>query len=488
MSYDVLIAFGIPLCTTVFSIWFALRGREINFKQWSIGDRGLGTLLVWFLSAGEIYTTFAFLGATGWAYLYGAPGFWVFANVALAFTLGYWLLPRIWVVAKRHDIYTLPDFFTIRFGSKWLGAMAAIVGVLYLIPYTQVQFTGLSLILQVLFPGSISKTMAIVVAGMIVLAFTFSAGLRSTALAAAVKDVMVLAVIVAAIVLIGTVPHIGGIVGILTEMKSRHPDYATLPGMMPQRGYTPLWFMSSIILTNISYWMSPQLFQATVSAQSPDVLRRNAVLQPLYALLFLPIFLLGFAALIALPGLKVGDTALLALVAHYYPRWFIGATAATGMLVAMVASSGLLLALATIFAKAVYRDLLAPKASDAQVLRVGRTVLIVAVVVAALLAIRSTSTLIIVALIGIAAVAQLAPGLILSLVWARVTKWGVLVGTLIGVIGTTVPPVITLEKSISFTIQYGLVALAVNAIATVLISIAWQEHASEAMDFVVFRE
>ena len=483
MSYGVLIAFGIPLVTTAVTIYLALRGRTIDFKEWAIGDRRFGTVLIWFLSAGEIYTTFAFMGAAGWAYLYGAPAFWVFANVALAFTLGYWLLPRIWKLARRYEIYTLPDFFRIRFESRWLGALAAIVGILYLIPYTQLQFTGLSLILQVLFPGVIGRTTTIIAAALIVLAFTFSAGLRSTALAAAIKDVLVLGVVVGAACTIGRLSHLGSIGQIFAAMRVTHAAYARLPGMEPQRGYTPLWFMSSIMLTNVSYWLSPQLFQIVVSARNPDVIRRTAVLQPLYALAYLPIFLIGFAALLSLPRLKVGDTALLAAIQHFYPVWFIGLSAATGMLVALVASSGLLLALATIFAKAVYRDLLAPTASDAQMLRVARLVLILAAASAALLAIRSSDTLLVLALIALAAVAQLAPGLILSLVWPGVTKWGVLAGTVIGVIGTTVAPVIAFEKSISFTIHYGIIALLANTIATVIVSLARREDTDTAASF-----
>jgi len=42
--------------------------HRMDLEQWTVGGRGFGVVLVWLLMAGEIYTTFTFLGASGWAY------------------------------------------------------------------------------------------------------------------------------------------------------------------------------------------------------------------------------------------------------------------------------------------------------------------------------------------------------------------------------------------------------------------------------------
>ena len=42
--------------------------RRMDLEQWTVGGRGFGILLVFLLMAGEVYTTFSFLGAPGWAY------------------------------------------------------------------------------------------------------------------------------------------------------------------------------------------------------------------------------------------------------------------------------------------------------------------------------------------------------------------------------------------------------------------------------------
>jgi Na+/proline symporter len=40
-------------------------------------------LLVWLLMAGEVYTTFAFLGASGWVYSPGGPTLYIIAYLTL---------------------------------------------------------------------------------------------------------------------------------------------------------------------------------------------------------------------------------------------------------------------------------------------------------------------------------------------------------------------------------------------------------------------
>ena len=50
------------------------RGRDMNLEQWTVGGRGFGAIFVFLLMAGEIYTTFTFLGGSGYAYGHGGPG------------------------------------------------------------------------------------------------------------------------------------------------------------------------------------------------------------------------------------------------------------------------------------------------------------------------------------------------------------------------------------------------------------------------------
>ena len=50
--------------------------RKMNLEQWTVAGRGFGAVLMYLLMAGEVYTTFSFLGRRGHIkgrVLYGDP-------------------------------------------------------------------------------------------------------------------------------------------------------------------------------------------------------------------------------------------------------------------------------------------------------------------------------------------------------------------------------------------------------------------------------
>src|SRR5580700_4120890 len=126
---------GAPIALTIVAlvvfgtIAFALLGvRRIKMdpQQFIVGGRSFGTIFLWVLLAGEIYTSFTFLGASGWAYGMGAPAYYILAYGSCAYVIGYFLLPAIWRVGKERSLLTAPDFFTDRYGSRALGVFVGI--------------------------------------------------------------------------------------------------------------------------------------------------------------------------------------------------------------------------------------------------------------------------------------------------------------------------------------------------------------------------
>src|SRR5712664_1208942 len=84
----------------------ARQGRTMSLEQWSVGGRGFGAVFVFLLMAGEIYTTFTFLGGSGWAYGRGAPAFYILCYGPLAYCLSYFLLPVVWRYATKHQLHS----------------------------------------------------------------------------------------------------------------------------------------------------------------------------------------------------------------------------------------------------------------------------------------------------------------------------------------------------------------------------------------------
>src|ERR1700722_10909274 len=109
--------------------------RKMNLEQWTVGGRGFGVVLVFLLMAGEVYTTFAFLGASGWAYSRGGPTLYVLAYLTLAYVVSFFILPQIWEVGRKHGMQTLSDFFSVRYGNKYLAGFVCVVGIVCFFRY-----------------------------------------------------------------------------------------------------------------------------------------------------------------------------------------------------------------------------------------------------------------------------------------------------------------------------------------------------------------
>src|SRR6185437_8661744 len=165
-------------------------------------------------------------------------------------------------------------------------------------------------------------------------------------------------------------------------------------------------------------------------------------------------------ALLVIPGLANGDLAMLTLVRRSFPPWFLGLIGGAGALTAMVPAAIFILTASTLFAKNLYRPLIAPAMTDDQVARLARGTVVVLGSVSLALAIFTSTTLVSLLLIGYAGVSQFFPGVVLGLYWRRVTMTGVFCGMAAGV-GTDVLLMLT-HRDPCFGINAGFLALCLN--------------------------
>ncbi len=318
----------------------------MNLEQWTVGRRGFGGVLIFFLLAGEIYTTFTFLGASGWAYGYGGASYYIIAYGALAYGLGYWLLPPIWRYAQERKLYSQTDFFVAKYDSRALGVGIALVGILAMFPYLALQLEGLGLIVEVTTGGRIGALPAVLLGTFALTLYVMVSGIRAAAWTAAIKDISLLMVVV----FLGLyLPfHASGGVGpMFHEIAHRMPGFLKLP----HTGKNAIWFSSTVLLSVLGFYLWPHTFGSVYAARDANLFRKNAIALPLYQLILLFVFLGGFAALVLLPGLPDHDLALLAAAAQSLPAWVLGLIGGAGLLAALVPGSMLLLAIATQLAR-----------------------------------------------------------------------------------------------------------------------------------------
>lgn len=446
------------------AVGFLAGSRErMDLEQWTVGGRRFGAALVFLLMAGEAYTTFSFLGVSGWAYSRGGPVLYVLAYITLAYVTSFFILPQLWDLGRRHRLQTQPDFFNTRYRNRYLTGFVCIVGILAFIPYVQLQLVGVGIIVSVASFGHIAPAPAMAVATLLIVAFVFANGVRAVAWVSIVKDFLM---IVAAVAIGIGIPlaRFGGVGAMFHALAHTRPQQLVMPGATANLGHA--WFISTVLLSALGSYMWPHLFGTAFTAKSADTLRRNAVVMPLYTLTLALMFFAGFTAVLTVPHLRNGDLAVLVVARETFPPWFLGVIGGAGALTAMVPAAILILTAATLFAKNLYRPLLAPALTDDGVARLARAMVVVLGATSLVLALHGSSTIVSLLLTAYAVMAQCFPGVVLGLFWSRVTGPGVFIGMIAGVL--TAVSLMAAHLDPVFGLNAGFVGLCVNLVVAVL--------------------
>jgi SSS family solute:Na+ symporter len=456
--------------------FLARRGKDMNLEQWTVGGRGFGAIFVFLLLAGEIYTTFTFLGGSGYAYGKGAPAYYILAYGTLAYVISYFMLPPIWRFAKENRLYSQPDFFIRKYDSAALGVLVAIVDIVALVPYLVLQFKGLGIIVEIAGYGAISSTVAIWTGAIIVAAYVMVSGVHGSAWTSVAKDTMIL-VIVIFLGLYLPIHYYGGLGAMFEAIEKAKPGFTVLPA----HGESLWWYASTVLLTALGFFMWPHSFGSIYTARSATVIRKNAFLLPLYQLILLFVFFVGFAATLQVPGLTGSDIdlALFKLSAKTFDPWVVGVIGATGVLTALVPGSMILMTAATLLANNLYRAV-SPSVDDRQVSQLAKLLVPVVALVAVFFTLKGGETIVALLLMGYSFVTQLFPAAVLSLAQRNfATREGAAAGIIAGVAtvaavslsGVNFHKLAWLPPEIQ-DLNIGIVALAVNFIVLVIVSLA----------------
>ena len=169
--------------------------RAENMKhldEWGLGGRGFGTFITWFLLGGDLYTAYTFIAVPALVFGVGAAGFYALSYTIMVFPIVFVFAPRLWSVCREHGYVTPADFVRGRYGSRGLALAVAATGILATMPYIALQLVGIQAVLTVMGVGvsshSFLKHLPLLIAYVVLAAYTFVSGLRAPALTAFIKD------------------------------------------------------------------------------------------------------------------------------------------------------------------------------------------------------------------------------------------------------------------------------------------------------------
>ncbi|MEE1752335.1 sodium:solute symporter family protein [Streptomyces sp. SP18CS02] len=472
--------FGVFMVATVALGLLAVRGRgggAGGLAEWSVGGRSLGTVFIWVLMAGEGYTSFSYLGAAGWGYDYGAPVLYVVAYMSCGYALGYVVGPMLWGYARKHGLVGITDMVAHRYGRPWLGAAVAVLATVFLLPYIQLQITGMGVVLSVISYGTVGLGTAYFVAFAVTTGFVVVSGLRGSAWVSVLKDATVIGTLAFLAVYVPT-HYFGGYGDFLHRVVTEKREWLTLPGH-GGGGFGVAWFATTTLLNALTVVIFPTTVAGYLGARDADVLRRNAIWLPAYnVLLFVPM-LLGLAAAFVVPGLTGADSnlALFRLVVDSLPAWAVGLIGVAAALSSIVPMAVFMLVIGTMWGRSVLS--LVPRWHGREK-GASQVVVVAAGALALVLTYAAPNTLVRLSLISYEGMAQLLPMLLLGLVWRRLTLAGAVSGLATGV--AVVCALVFTGNDPVGGVNAGVVALAANLAVALAVTYAGPRDRDERPD------
>lgn len=461
-----IVVFAFFISLSLFLAFLAKRGVVTNnIQDILVASRSLGGFLLFFITLGEIYGIGTMIGVPGAVYSKGSSYvIWFIAYILLAYPVGYFINPRIWRIGKISNSSTMGDFFAWRFESRWLGFIIAILSLVVLLPWAQMQFVGLSVILRYL-GIEINNNMAICLSAVIAFLYVGLCGVKGSAYVAILKDVLMVSAIIIGGVLAAS--HMqGGVEGIFREALARFPEYLTVPMDPIDKHVT--FVISTIVVQSLGLYMVPFIFQYIFSGGSEKIVRFNQLIMPLYMLMYAFLVTAAFYCLVTVPGLKNPDDAFMGMIVANAPPWIVGLCAAAGALTCMLVLADVALGVSGILTRNIL-SMLAPNAPQSRVVTWAR--LCIALFLGTSVALTIFFPTLLLGLLNFAyyGFVQFLPGVLAIIYWKRVSKWGIVAGL---VIGYSCIILFNMFPLVPFNINKGLVSLLANGLTMIFVSMA----------------
>lgn len=431
-------------------IGFRFSKTNNSADDFYLGGRKLGPFVTAMSAEASDMSSWLLMGLPGVAYIFGiCDAFWTAFGLALG-TWVNWLIvsKKIRRYSHKLDAITIPDFFSKRYGDEKniLTAIAAVVIILFFIPYTASGFAACGKLFHSLF--DVDYHAAMIVCAIIIVLYTTLGGF----LAASTTDLIQSIVMSIALVVVlgyGT-SRAGGVDAIMDNAKSLS-GYLSFNAMhdMTTGGSTPYGILTiiSTMAWGLGYFGMPHIllrFMATEEEEKLTLSRRIATVWVVISM--------GLSILIGVVGLamsKAGaiaeftttaesETAIVAIAnllrSHgIFPALIAGLILAGILAATMSTSDSQLLAASSAASQNILVDFLHVKLSGKAAVVAARTTVILISILSVYLAWDPNSSVFqIVSFAWAGFGAAFGPVVLLALFWRRSNLYGALSGMVAG--------------------------------------------------------
>jgi solute:Na+ symporter, SSS family len=422
------------------------RKGDLNLlHEWGLGGRRFGTIVTWFLVGGDLYTAYTFIAVPALAFGAGAMAFFAIPFTIVGYPFLFLFFPRLWNVCRKRGYITAADFVRGRFGNRWLALAVTLTGIVATMPYIALQLVGIQVVVGALgISGSgLAADLPLIIAFVVLAAFTYSSGLRAPASIAIVKDVLIFFTALYAIIVLPI--KLGGFGKIFAQVPTQKILLA-MPSSHSTGAYGA--YATLALGSAFAVFLYPHAFTAILSANSGKAIRRNAVMLQGYSVTLGVLALFGFFAIAErldqLPEYAHGfmqfgnNFAVPALLLHSFPSWFIGIAFAAIGIGALVPAAIMSIAAANLYTRNIHKEFVNKNPSDKQEAQMAKLVsLLVKLGALAFILFVPTQYAIQLQLLGGIWIIQTVPAVMLGACTPWFNSWALLLGWAAGTFAGT---------------------------------------------------
>ena len=426
-------------------VWFAKKNNSVD--DFYLGGRKLGPFVTAMSAEASDMSSWLLMGLPGVAYLTGlAEASWTAIGLAVGTYLN-WLIVarRIRRSSTRLDAITVPQFFSKRWGDdrNLLSAIAAVVIIVFFIPYTASGFSACGKLFSTLF--NMNYATAMMVSAAVIVLYTVLGGFLAASFTDLVQSIIMT---VALIVVLGFgVSKAGGLDAVVSNAQSL-AGYLSLANIHDPAsgGSNPYSFLTicSLLAWGLGYFGMPHIllrFMAIEDEKKLPLSRRVAsvwVVISMGVAIFIGVVGNGMTKAGALEELADSETIIVRIASLISSHGVFAALVAgiilAGILAAtMSTADSQLLAASSSVSQNLVGEFFGIKLSGKKSMLLARSVMVVISLVAVFLARDPSSSVFRVVSFAWAGFgAAFGPVVLFALFWRRSNKWGALAGMIAG--------------------------------------------------------
>lgn len=417
------------------SIGFYFYRRNVSIEDYLLGGRGMGAWVTALSAQASDMSGWLLMALPGAIYAYGMGKVWIpiglFAGTVLNWKL---VSSRLRIYTQKTNTITLPCFFEQRFGDP-TGLLRVLSAIIILIFFTIYATSGL-MATGKLFESTfdIQYRTAVIVGGGIIIAYTFLGGF----LAVCWTDLFQGSLMVLALIIVPAMAYFR--VGDAEAVKAA----MDLKNLLPARGIAGPLAIISAMAWGLGYFGQPHILARFMSVKSVRKLPESMTIAIIWVFLSLAgAVVIGFVGIGMFENLSVEnhehEKVFIYMISKVMHPWLAGIMLAAILSAIMSTIDSQLLVSSSALTEDFYQKAIKKNAGDKEIIVVGRICVIIISVIALILALpRSKTILEIVAYAWGGFGAAFGP-LILFALFSRKTSWqsalaGMVVGTVVLVV------------------------------------------------------